>query len=120
MTGINTIPCLRQAKATMEAVVNLKVSASQVAIVMNRVKHRLVGGVERRRHVESVFPNEQVFYISEHRDAVESVNTGRPAALDGGHAKDFEQVTSFCTTLRQTVRHGGQEKQKALLHSGLK
>jgi len=113
MTAINTIPCLRQAKATLDAVLNIKKS-SQIAIVMNRVKHRLVGGVERRKHVESVFPNEQVFYISEHRDAVDRINTGTPAALGGGHAKDFAQLTSFCTTLRQTASHERQKKQKAV------
>ena len=69
MTGINTIPCLRQAKATLDAVVNRKVTSSHIAIVMNRITHRLLGGIERRKHVESVFPNEQIFYIGEHRDA---------------------------------------------------
>jgi pilus assembly protein CpaE len=104
MTGINTIPCLRQARATLDAVVNTKVSSSQIAIVMNRITHRFLGGMERRKHVESVFPNEQIFYIKEHRDAVDRVNTGTPAALGGGHTKDFAQLTSFCTSLRQTPR----------------
>jgi pilus assembly protein CpaE len=110
MTGINTIPCLRQAKTTLDAVINTKASSSQIAIVMNRVKHRLVGGIERRGHVESVFPNQQIFYIGEHRDAVDCINTGRPAALAGNHAKDFAQLISFCTTLRQTARHERQKK----------
>jgi pilus assembly protein CpaE len=119
MTGINTIPCLRQAKATLDAVVNAKTSSSQIAIVMNRVTHRLVGGIERRKHVESVFPNEQIFYINEHRDAIDRINTGRPAALDGAHAKDFAQLTSFCTSLRQTPKREGlpderQRKQRAV------
>jgi pilus assembly protein CpaE len=104
MTGINTIPCLRQAKATLDAVVNRKVSPSQIAIVMNRITHRLFGGMERRKHVESVFPNEQIFYIGEHRDAVDRVNTGTPAALGADHAKDFARLAAFCTNLRQTPR----------------
>jgi hypothetical protein len=54
--------------------------------------------------VESVFPNERIFYINEQRDAVDRINTGRPAALDGRHAKDFAQLTSFGTTLRQMPR----------------
>jgi pilus assembly protein CpaE len=107
MTGINTIPCLRQAKATLDAVVNVKTSSSQIAIVMNRVTRGLIGGIERRKHVESVFPNEQIFYINEHRDAVDRINTGKPAALDGVHAKDFAQLTSFCVGLRQTSKREG-------------
>jgi pilus assembly protein CpaE len=118
LTSINTIPCLRHAKATLDAVLNQKVSPSQIAIVMNRVSHRLVGGIERRKHVESVFPNEQIFYINEQRDAVDRVNTGTPAALSGGHAKDFAQVTSFCTTLRQTpTRERLREGSKVLPRS---
>ena len=104
MTGINTIPCLRQMKATLDEVVKTKVSSSQVAIVMNRVTHRLLGGIERRKHVESVFPNENIFYVAEHRDAVDRVNTGTPAALGGDHAKDFAKLLSFCTTVRQTPK----------------
>jgi pilus assembly protein CpaE len=102
MTGINTIPCLRQAKSTMEAVLNTKASSTQIAIVMNRITHGFIGGIERRKHVESVFPDEQIFYVKEHRDAVDKINTGTPAALSGDHAKDFAKLTSFCTTLRKT------------------
>jgi pilus assembly protein CpaE len=104
MTGINTIPCLRQMKATLDAVVKTKASSSQVAIVLNRVTYRLLGGIERRGHVESVFPKENIFYVGEHPDAVDRVNTGTPAALGGDHVKDFAKLVSFCTTLRQTPR----------------
>ncbi len=104
MTGINTVPCLRQAKATLDLVVSAKTLSSQVAIVMNRVTHGLLGGIERRGHVESVFPNEKIFYIPEHRDEVDRINTGTPAALGGNYAKDFAPLTSFCTTVRQTPR----------------
>ena len=104
LTGINTIPCLRQMKATLDTVVKTKVSSSQVAIVMNRVRHRLLGGIEKRAHVESVFPHENIFYVGEHADAVDRVNTGTPAALGGGHVKDFAKLVSFCTSLRQIPR----------------
>ena len=104
LTGINTIPCLRQMKATLDTVVKTKVSSSQVAIVMNRVRHRVLGGIEKRAHVESVFPHENIFYVGEHADAVDRVNTGTPAALGGGHVKDFAKLVSFCTSLRQIAR----------------
>ena len=104
MTGINTIPCLRQMRATLDAVVKTKVSSSQIAIVMNRVRRRLLQKIERRKHVESVFPNENIHYIREYPDAVDRVNTGTPAALAGDGRKDFAKLTSFCTSLRQPVR----------------
>lgn len=101
VTGINTIPCLRQMKATMDAVVKAKVSSSKVSIVMNRVTHRLIGGIERQGHVKSVFPNENIFYVEEDSRAVDRVNTGTPAALGGSHTKYFSKLAAYCTTLRQ-------------------
>ena len=101
VTGINTIPCLRQMKATVDEVVKAKVSSSQVAILMNRVKRRMVGGIERGAHVKSVFPNENIFYVDEDSRAIDNVNTGTPAALGGSRAKNFAKLASFCTTLRQ-------------------
>jgi pilus assembly protein CpaE len=104
MTGVNTIPCLRQMKATMDQVTKTKVSSSQVAIVMNRVRRHVLRGIRRRAHVASVFPNENIFYIMEHRDAVDRVNTGTPAALGGHHAKDFAPLLSFCTSVKRVQR----------------
>jgi pilus assembly protein CpaE len=104
MTGINTIPCLRQMKVTFDSMLATKVMPSQIAIVLNRVSHNLLGGIKRRSHVESVFPKENIFYVDELSDAVDRVNTGTPAALAGNHAKDFEKLLSFCTALRQIPR----------------
>jgi pilus assembly protein CpaE len=104
LTGINTVPCLRQMRATLDEVVKTKVSASQIAIVMNRVKRRLLQRIERQTHVARVFPNEKIYYIREHADAVDRVNTGTPAALAGTHVKDYINLMSFCTSLRQASR----------------
>jgi MinD-like ATPase involved in chromosome partitioning or flagellar assembly len=104
LTGINTVPCLRQMRATLDEVVKTKVLSSQIAIVMNRVKRRFLQAIERRAHVERVFPTENKYYIHEHPDAVERVNTGTPAALAGAHVKEFAKLMSFCTNLRQSAR----------------
>src|SRR5262245_9305768 len=71
LTGINTIPCLRQLRATLDEVVKTKASSSQIGIAMNRVKRRLLQKIERRGHVESVFPNENVYYIYDRPDAID-------------------------------------------------
>lgn len=101
LTGVNTIPCLRQVKATLDAVVDAKVASSKVSIVMNRVKHHVIGGIERRAHVERVFPNENILYREEDPNAVNRVNTGTPAALGGSRGKYTAKLASFCTSLRQ-------------------
>ncbi len=106
ITGINTIPCLRQMRATLDAVLEAKASSAQVAVVMNRVTRHLLGGIERRGHVESVFPSETVFYVEENRGAVGRVNTGTPAGLAGIPVKDFAKIVSFCTDVKQKVGSG--------------
>jgi pilus assembly protein CpaE len=101
LTGINTIPCLRQMKATLDEVVKVKGTSSEVAIVMNRIGRGLLGRFQRRKHIDQVFPKESVFYVAEDPRAIERVNTGSPAAQGEGQAKHFAKITSFCTSLRQ-------------------
>src|SRR3974390_1596480 len=104
LTGINTIPCLRQSKATLDEVVKAKAMSSQVLILMNRINRGLLRRVQRRGHIDRVFPNENILYVDEDPHAIERVNTGTPAALGQVEAKNFAKITSFCTSLRQTSK----------------
>src|SRR5262249_33089298 len=65
VTGINTIPCLRQLAQTIAAVRAARPNSNldTVSVVINRCDRTLLGGVERRQHVESVLGQEQVFYV---------------------------------------------------------
>jgi pilus assembly protein CpaE len=103
LTGINTIPCLRQMRTTLDAVLKVKSVSSPVAIVINRITRNLVRRIERRGHVESVFPNENIFYIEENSRAIERVNTGTPAGLAGNHGKPFAKLALYCSSLKQAV-----------------
>jgi len=112
LTGINTIPCLRQMKATLDEVVKAKVASSDVAIVMNRTGRGLLGRVQRHKHIDRVFPNENIFYVVQDPRAIDRINTGTPAALGEGQAKHFAKITAFCASLRQsskreTAKSGG-------------
>jgi Flp pilus assembly CpaE family ATPase len=105
LTGINTIPCLRQIRTTLDAVLAIKTSSTQTAIAINRVSQRLLGGIKRRQHVEAVLAGEKLFYIQEDPYAVERANTGTPASLGGtgGRVKQFRALASFCAKLRQSA-----------------
>jgi pilus assembly protein CpaE len=106
LTGINTIPCLRQMKSTLDEVVKTNAMSAQVLIVMNRINRSLLRRVQRRGHIDRVFPNENVFYLDQDPRAIERVNTGTPAALGQGQGegKNFAKITAFCTNLRQTSK----------------
>ena len=103
VTGINTVPCLRQIKTTLEEVIATKESKSNVAIVVNRVTHGLFGQIERRRHVESVLSGEMIFYVQEDKHAIGRANAGTPAML-GAASKfndDIAKLATFCAKLRR-------------------
>ncbi len=108
MTGINTIPCLRQLSQTLAAVREVRTigNPESIAVVINRCDRTLLGGVERRQHVESVLSDEQVFYVSNDPTAVvESSNTGVPLAASANSrriSKEIAAVAAFCLGVKAT------------------
>ncbi len=105
-TGINTVPCLRQLSQTLAAVREVRPAGNpeSVAVVINRCDRTLLGGVERRQHVQSVLANEQVFYVSNDPTAVlESSNTGIPLAASANTrriSKEIAAVAAFCSAVK--------------------
>ena len=106
LTGINTIPCLRQLAQTLAVVREARPDSAKdsLAIVVNRCDRTLLGGVERRQHVESVLKDEQIFYVGNDPAAlVESANTGTPLAMSGGSRKTIKEISAiaeFCTGVK--------------------
>jgi pilus assembly protein CpaE len=98
VTGINTIPGLRQAAETAAAARDIMRPSSQMAIAINRCQRRL-GRVARRHHIESVLGREHVFLIAEDSMVLESVNSGRPIGpgrFSRGIGKDAVPLAEFC------------------------
>jgi pilus assembly protein CpaE len=105
VTGVNTIPGLRQTAETLAAVRSHTRASSQIAVAINRCRRRMLGGIARRHHVESVLGRENVFYIAEASMALESVNTGTPMALSKANRavnRDIAALAAFCTNLKST------------------
>jgi len=106
VNGINTIPCLRQLSQTLTVVREGRPGRAQdsVAVVVNRCDRSLLGGIERRQHVESVLGAEQIFYVSNDPQAmVESANTGTPLAQSAGSrktAKEISAIAEFCIGIK--------------------
>jgi pilus assembly protein CpaE len=115
VTGVNTIPGLRQTVETLNAVRRARnlvlpgVSAPgadlQIAVAMNRCRRRFMGGIRQRRHVETVLGDEHVLYVGEESVALESINTGTPIGLNkssGAFAKDISALAAFCGQLKSS------------------
>ena len=108
VTGINTIPCLRQISETLGAIRSSRPESGPVAVAINRCEQGLLGGVARRNHVKSVLPNEAIFFIRDYKNTiVESINTGIPVSPRGNRrmVREIAAVTSFCLGLKTA---GGQ------------
>lgn len=103
VVGVNTIPCLRQMRSTLDTALTVKVPASKLAVVMNRVTRGLLGGIARRRHVDSIINEKSAFFVREDPLAIERVNTGTPSALENAvrAAKNFGKLAQFCASLRR-------------------
>jgi pilus assembly protein CpaE len=103
VTGVNTIPGLRQTAETLAAVRETARASAQIAIAVNRCQRRFWGGVARRHHGERVLGRKNVFYIAEEPMAIESINTGTPMALSkgaGSMGRDIAALVKFCANVR--------------------
>ena len=105
ITGINTIPCLRQVTETLAVVRSSGPAALQIAIAVNKCERSLLGSISRRKHVEMALPDERLFLIANRPEAVESVNMGMPMLLGasaGKLRKEFAPLATFCGGLRSS------------------
>ena len=104
VTGVNTIPCLRQISESLTAVRSYNNHAVPIAVVINRSKRRVLGGVARGKHVQAVLREEKVFFVSDNPEAfVGSANTGAPLSLGGGYRKAMREigaVSAFCAEIK--------------------
>lgn len=103
ITGVNTIPCLRQVSETLALVRSSGSTALQVGIAINRCEYTMLGTVARRKHVEMVLRDEQLFFIGDRPEAIDSVNMGQPMMLGSAARKlrrDLLPLANFCAGLK--------------------
>src|SRR6516162_8940895 len=102
ITGLNTIPNLRQVLETLSflrsAAVNLK-----IAIALNRCDKNLLGSIPGRKHIERLLPDEELFFVGKRAASTESVNMGVPMMLGPSARKmreEFSALAAFCVGLK--------------------
>lgn len=98
VTGLNTIPGLRQVAGTLGAVRAVDRIPARVSVVLNRCEHRLVGGFARRTHVKNLLGAEDVLFVREDVEAaVQSVNTGIPMGAPGQSGRLGKDIDPIAT-----------------------
>ena len=103
VTGINSIPGLRQVAEALTAIRNSEGSSTEICVAMNKCERGAFGRVLRRQHVESILKHEKISYVRDEPMTLESINTGTPIALSGprrAFSKDIASITNFCTALK--------------------
>jgi pilus assembly protein CpaE len=102
VTGINTIPCLRQVSETLGLVRSSGSAGLQIGIAINRCERSMLGSIARRRHAEMALRDERLFFIGNRPEAVESINVGATmtSGSSGRLRKDFGQLAEFCSELK--------------------
>jgi pilus assembly protein CpaE len=105
ITGINTIPCLRQISETLTLIRNSVSPTVPIGIALNKSERTLLGGIARRQHVARVLEDEQTFFISHRAEAIESANMGIPMMLGPAARKirkDLASLAEFCAAVKST------------------
>ena len=111
VTGVNTVPGLRQTVETLGAVRAAGPISGQIAVAVNRCQRRFMGGMINRNHIESVLGKEKVFYVGNEPMVLESANTGTPVVLTktgGAFGKEIAAIATFCADLKSTRKAQAQ------------
>jgi pilus assembly protein CpaE len=103
VTGVNTIPGLKQVAETLRAVRAESGITADVRTVINRCEFGFFGGQVRGDHVDRVLSGEERFCVRNSRVAVECVNLGKSMTMaypSDKAVKDIAKVVDFCMTLK--------------------
>ena len=102
VTGVNTIPGLRQVADALRALRAGKAIYGDVSVVINRCASGLLGKVARVDHVTRVLGDEKVFYVRHSDQALECVNMGVPMSVSRPSdraVKDIGALVDHCVAL---------------------
>src|SRR6266849_3245152 len=111
VTGVNTIPGLREVAESLTAVRAVERVPAKLAVVLNRCEHHLVGGIARRHHVKNLLAGEEVFFVRDDpENAVQSVNTGIPMAAQGKGrvSRDIAPIAALASEAKPIPAAAGQ------------
>ena len=103
VTGLNTIPGLRQIEETVRALREEATITAQLRAVVNRCEFGLTGRVARADHVARILGAERPLFVRNARVAVECVNVGAPITLaypSDKSVKDIAAISAFCAALK--------------------
>jgi pilus assembly protein CpaE len=106
VTGLNTIPGLRQIEETLRALRAEALITADVRAVVNRCDFGLMGKVIRADHVARILGEEKRMFVRNARVAIECVNIGTPMTLaypSDKSVKDIAAISEYCVGLKSAA-----------------
>ena len=100
VTGLNTVPGLRQVAGTLQGVRATEPVPLTVVVALNRCRSRLLGRVANKQHAQRILGQETILYVREDvQTAEQAVNTGIPAGIGTRSSKLSKDMNAFVTLL---------------------
>ena len=106
ITGLNTIPGLRQIEETLRALRAEASVAADLRAVVNRCDFGLLGKVVRADHVARILGDEKRLFVRNTRVALECVNLGTPMTIaypSDKAVKDIAAIADYCVALKSAA-----------------
>jgi pilus assembly protein CpaE len=105
VTGLNTVPGLRQVSDTLAAVRSIDRIPPKIAVGLNRCEARLLGGVARSQHIARLLGGETVMNVRDDVGAaIEAANTGVPISVASPSSKIAKDVRSLASMVGSIAR----------------
>ncbi len=106
VTGLNTIPGLRQIEETLRALRAEPLVTADKRAVVNRCDFSLLGKVARADHVARILGDERRLFVRDARVALECVNLGTPMTMaypSDKAVKDIAAIADYCVALKSAA-----------------
>ena len=106
VTGLNSIPGLRQIEETIRALRAEAPITADVRAVVNRCDFGLLGKMARADHVARILGEERRLFVRNARVAIECVNIGTPMTLaypSDKTVKDIAAISEYCVGLKSAA-----------------
>ena len=105
VTGLNTVPGLRQVADLLAALRSLETIPPKIVVGLNRCEPRLLGGVARSQHIGRLLSGETVLTVRDDDvTATQAVNTGVPAAIDSPSSKISKDIRGFAALFAELAQ----------------
>lgn len=100
VSGVNTVPGLRQTGHTLRAAKSLEPAPKKIVVALNRCEPQFPGKIARAQHIRKILPDETVVTVREDRGAaIHAVNTGVPISLGSSSSKITKDVKALAELL---------------------